>query len=836
MNNPPNKKVISIVIPAYNEEERLPHTLISIAEYFKNEHNNFSLEEVIVVDDGSKDGTASVARSFSKILPIKVIVISPNKGKGNAVRIGSLSSKGDCVFMYDADGATPIEELERFIEYGNNADMVIGSRIAGQESKVVMAPFRRFMGWCFHIVCSGLLPGIEDASCGAKLFSKKVAQEVFSKQRLNRFAFDIEILWLAHNLGFTIKEIPVNWFAVPGSKVNVYRDGIEMFWSVVGLYRRQMFDGRIFWKKINKKNYIAFVFAVFIGVVYVFPHIYFVQKLSGEYKGIYISRSYDEDTYYSAVRQVYDGKSPTENPYIVEYKDKTIVSMYKFLEYGVGFVGNSLGLQISNLAIASKFVFPPLIFLAIYFFILILTGSVSAGVLSGFFVLLGHEFAPLNISSAIQTFLFQSPFHSFLFFNRPINPQISAILFFMTLYFLVRLWNNPNSKKFSIISGILIGFLSYIYFYFWSFSMILVGVLFCYAILFKNKDLLKSITLAITVSLVTALPFIINMFNILNSGSASITKNYVITHDFIIEKVILLPLFLMAFVYIWNYIVVLKLKKYNYALFTFLNDKKYYFLFLLLIAGFIASNQQVIHGYEVQQHHYHFMTNIPIFIISVSMLFVGFLGQYAKSFKTLIVACFMVVIAIHGISVQASSYRFWEPIFRHYQEYSTAFDWLNRNTSTDQVIYSNITISELIPIYTHNAVYGSLHASVYPVPVERLAHNYFTMIYLRGVTASEAKDYFYNTENRNEFGQLVFEGQYWRRVCGSFGCFPDETLDKFIDDYKVFLKSPFEVNLKKYKVDYILWDKKENPQWNLERFDFLKEVLKSGEVSLLRVL
>lgn len=234
------KKTVSIVIPAYNEEDRLPETLLKIKNYFAEDRGDFSLLEVIIVDDGSKDKTSEKAHGFEQKLPIVVITLPQNKGKGCAVRTGMLSAKGDFAFMYDADAATPIEELGKLFGAGKGGDVVIGSRVLGEKKEVIMTPFRRLVGLCFHFICSPLLPGIADASCGAKLFSKNAARQIFEKVTLDRFAFDIEALWLARRLGFKIVEIPVSWTAIPGSKVSVYRDSPEMFGSVMGILWRSL--------------------------------------------------------------------------------------------------------------------------------------------------------------------------------------------------------------------------------------------------------------------------------------------------------------------------------------------------------------------------------------------------------------------------------------------------------------------------------------------------------------------------------------------------------------------------------------------------------------------
>ncbi len=236
---------LSVVIPAYNEVNRLPATLASIAQFFGANQRALTLHEVIVVDDGSSDGTAQVATSWSDRLPMQVRILPKNCGKGAAVREGVLHATGELVLLYDADGATPIDAVLRLWEAmkTTSAPIAIGSRV-DDSTRVSMRAHRRFIGRTYHALCAGLHPGIRDAACGCKLFRQAIARELFARQRIQRFAFDIEILAMAHVRGYTIVEVPVDWTAVEKSKVRIVRDGLQMFWCVLALYARR-FTGRL---------------------------------------------------------------------------------------------------------------------------------------------------------------------------------------------------------------------------------------------------------------------------------------------------------------------------------------------------------------------------------------------------------------------------------------------------------------------------------------------------------------------------------------------------------------------------------------------------------------
>ena len=166
-----------------------------------------------------------------------------NRGKGAAARAGMLAAQGDCCLLYDADAATPPAEILKLAATmrQRKADVVIGSRVLGaRENRVSMRWHRRLIGRTYFALCTTLVPGIQDMACGAKLFTREAARDLFSRQKIDRFAFDIEVLSLAQRLSYTVVEMPVCWKAIPGSKVNLVWDSFNMLWCVLKLYGRHM--------------------------------------------------------------------------------------------------------------------------------------------------------------------------------------------------------------------------------------------------------------------------------------------------------------------------------------------------------------------------------------------------------------------------------------------------------------------------------------------------------------------------------------------------------------------------------------------------------------------
>lgn len=222
---------LSVVVPSFNEELRLPHALIEMIDWLDSRGCTY---EIIVVDDGSRDGTSVTARQFERIRPqVKVIRLPVNRGKGHAVRTGALNSRGSRVLFADADGATPFAELARLEEaIAAGADVAIGSR-AGSGNRVRTDPLRRLVGRLFNAwVSAVLLRGVADTQCGFKLFTRGAAEFLFSRQESERFSFDVEILYIARRAGMDVREVPVHWSSIPGSKVSLLRDAARMLLDV----------------------------------------------------------------------------------------------------------------------------------------------------------------------------------------------------------------------------------------------------------------------------------------------------------------------------------------------------------------------------------------------------------------------------------------------------------------------------------------------------------------------------------------------------------------------------------------------------------------------------
>jgi glycosyltransferase involved in cell wall biosynthesis len=227
--NQTNDMTYSIVIPAYNESQRLTATLDSVLAYL---HGQGWDAEVIVVNDGSRDNTAEIVRAFAAKDPMVRLVENPgNRGKGYSVRNGILSSRGDVVLFSDADLSAPIEEMPKLLRaLAAGADVAIGSRWLQAELQTQRQSLhRQAFGRIFNLLMRMILGlKFKDTQCGFKGFKRRAAETIFPLERIERWGFDPEILFLARKFGFRTEEVPVRWGHSGGTRINPLIDGARM--------------------------------------------------------------------------------------------------------------------------------------------------------------------------------------------------------------------------------------------------------------------------------------------------------------------------------------------------------------------------------------------------------------------------------------------------------------------------------------------------------------------------------------------------------------------------------------------------------------------------------
>lgn len=224
---------LSLIIPAYNEEQRLPESLAKIEAFVRSQTY---ATEVLIIENGSTDGTLKVATAFAKSNPLFTVQHTDQSGKGLAVRHGMLSARGEFRMMLDADLSMPVDQIPRFLPPQQSADVVIASREAPGAVRYNEPSFRHLGGRLITTMIKIMaLPGIQDTQCGFKCFRAEVAQDLFSKQTLMAWSFDVELLYMARLRGYSIVELPIPWYYRPQSHVRPFQDALRFFVDLLRL-------------------------------------------------------------------------------------------------------------------------------------------------------------------------------------------------------------------------------------------------------------------------------------------------------------------------------------------------------------------------------------------------------------------------------------------------------------------------------------------------------------------------------------------------------------------------------------------------------------------------
>jgi dolichyl-phosphate beta-glucosyltransferase len=241
-----SQPLLSIIIPAHNEESRLPRTLEQVFAFLGTQGYD---AEVLIVENASTDHTFEIAERFAVKNKNVRVIRAPARGKGLAVRLGMLAARGEYRFMCDADLSMPIGEVNRFLPPAlEGFDVAIGSREVRGAVRYNEPWHRHFGGRCINLLIRMLiLPRLQDTQCGFKCFRAEVAQDLFGRQTLDGWSFDIELLFLAYRRGYRVAEIPIDWYYRTESKVSAMRDALRMISDIFRIRanaRRGLYDAK----------------------------------------------------------------------------------------------------------------------------------------------------------------------------------------------------------------------------------------------------------------------------------------------------------------------------------------------------------------------------------------------------------------------------------------------------------------------------------------------------------------------------------------------------------------------------------------------------------------
>ena len=237
-----SRPYLTIIIPAYNEEHRIPHSLKKIATFLRAQ--TFT-SEILVVENGSTDETSAVVREFAQTVsetdPFSLELLHSARGKGAAVKTGMLVGRGDYLFICDADLSMPIEEIVKFLppqQVPGGYDVAIASREIAGAVRHNEPAYRHLMGRVFnYVVRTLIIPGIEDTQCGFKMFTQEAAAQIFPHQTIDGWGFDPEILYISHIRELLLIEVPINWYYTAESHINPLSDTIKMLREVLRIRR-----------------------------------------------------------------------------------------------------------------------------------------------------------------------------------------------------------------------------------------------------------------------------------------------------------------------------------------------------------------------------------------------------------------------------------------------------------------------------------------------------------------------------------------------------------------------------------------------------------------------
>ncbi|MCR4333511.1 MAG: hypothetical protein NUV60_00600 [Patescibacteria group bacterium] len=568
--------------------------------------------------------------------------------------------------------------------------------------------------------------------------------------------------------------------------------------------------------KIVTNHKWAIVLAVFVALIVSAPQVAFrIQHAhDGIYQGIELL---PDNSWPPRVREIMDGHG-FGSIYFKEGKSDP----YLFQPLGsmtVAYMGEAFGLNINDTLLFARFVLSFVVFLLIYSFVFLLSRSRLVA-LSGASVFLFAD-SITNLSGLKSLLAGVSP-SNFLNIDLPVNP---AMIYIPPFLFLVSFWlfYKKGGYKWGIASAIFLGLNFYAYFYSWTYLYAFGGILVLLYLVQKKWSEAVRIGSVFLGALVMAIPYGINLYRASQYSTfadVGMRQGILFTHA---------PLFVGIVVVV--------------ALLIFLGGfpredrERYLFGLALLLAPFITMNQQILTGKIMQEAHYHWYFHKPMAVLFVIIIVFYLLSRLKTGWYKQTVAIVMIVSSFAlGIFIQVNSFTSNRgdagAIAIERQKYGPVMDWLNQNATKEDVVLSNDPISYLVTIYTSLNIYYC-RADLYSLSAtnERLRDILFTLYRLRGVGKEEVQKVFYA---ERKFISLNLYGIYYRQLSGSYEAIPDEELNRTIALYEETLATPTEEWLKQkmtqYEVNYVIWDKKSDPDWQLQKYPFLHEAAVFGDI------
>ena len=548
-----------------------------------------------------------------------------------------------------------------------------------------------------------------------------------------------------------------------------------------------------------KNNWFTLAVALFVAISVGFPELYFVYDVGKKIQGAPLMGAAAEEHYLASMREAYDGRYVLSNTYSIP---KNIPFLYpEGGEVVAGFLSRVTGLGVISFNTLMKFLSPFVLFLFVYKLAFFAGRNKYAALLSAAFVILGSNLAA-RPDELFNLFGFGKGYHpGFNNYFRPINPEISSILFFGYLVLFYKFLKSPR-----ILSAILLGFILgasfYFYLFTWTFLLVLTGLFLIFSFVVKNYEQAKKISFSLIVAAILSIPYWLATFKAITSpvyAEAALRFGMKAGRSLFISGSLALVASIAVFLFI------------RYLLRRSRNiDKSDASIFgaLFGLTTLIVYNQQVITGQSIQSPHYHLMTTVPMLIIFTVFLAWNFLQKInffkKKSSNVAIVAVAVGFLFLNNFNWQMFSYNNVKQTAYERQEYMPVIKWAEENISENSMIFANTVISSLVPVFTPLDIYPSGFAQYYLLPRDVFKRYTFLKAWFAGVKPEDAEKKFLG-ELRNKLSYEVYGIQYRKNM-------PDEEAIKLAREYAVFHKENLNDVLENdyYKPNYFIFDQKFN--------------------------
>lgn len=554
---------------------------------------------------------------------------------------------------------------------------------------------------------------------------------------------------------------------------------------------------RIFFEKI-KKYWVAILIAFLAALAVGFPELYFVYDTSAEYKGAPLMGTDAEEHYLASMREAYDGRYILSNVYSIP---KDIPFLYpEGGEVTAGFLSRITGLGVIRFNTMMKFVSPFVLFLLLYYLSLKLGGKKSTAILVASFVILGSNLAA-RPNEILSIFGLGPGYHpGFNNYFRPINPGMSSMLFFGYLALFYKFIKNPKFLI-ALFLGIILGISFYFYLFTWTLLLVFTGLFLVFSVVAKKYNLTKGALVTLATALFLSVPYWFEVLRAISSpvySEAALRFGMASGRHFFMSGSLALVAVITVFLFL----------RYLFGQSRDTGRETLIFGAFFGLSIIIVYNQQVITGQSIQSPHYHFMSTILmliIFAVFAGWNYIQKINFFKKDFvKAALVAVALVFLLINNFKWQTASYFHVRQTAYQRQEYMPAMEWLDKNAPGNSIVFADVALSSLVPVFTSLDIYPSGFAQYYLLPSSIFKRHSFIGIRFAGVKPEEA-EYKFLGELRNKLSYEVFGIQYRKKM-------PDKEAIKLAQEYTAFYKQDLKQALGEdyYKPDYLVFDQKFN--------------------------